>query len=184
MLNIEEEIKNQEEDNGDLDDDFHNDVADVADTETDEEVDEKHLILEEIKLLELPEADRQKQRVVSTEKMEYKIMRSQNNPSKNYEETEPIMDPMEVDYETETVKNVTTVVKTIENPIQENIDTKKKEGRLKLPRIRIQNARIKILSQVEPENSNDDIVFIIYLNETDSEEIESRARIEDFIFQT
>ena len=104
MLNIEEEIKNQEEDNGDLDDDFHNDVDDVADTETDEEVDEKHLILEEIKLLELPEADRQKQRVVSTEKMEYKIMRSQNNPSKNYEETEPIMDPMEVDYETETVK--------------------------------------------------------------------------------
>ena len=74
-------------------------------------------------------------------------------------------------------------MRIIENPLQENNDTKKKGERLKLPRIRIQNARIKILSQVEPESNNDDIVFIIYLNETDSQEIESNAQIEDFIFQ-
>ena len=203
MLNIEEEIKNQE-DNGDLDNDFHNDVDDVDDTdETDEEVDDK-----QIELSGLPEADRAKQRVVTTENMKNKNI-SDNNPpvpTKNDEETESVMDVgfeteteknftkvmkiLDVDYETETVKNVTKFMKIVDqktvesrNPIQEKKDSNKKGERLKLPRIRIQNARIKILSKVESETNNDDIVFIIYLNESDSREIESNAGLEDFIFQ-
>ena len=97
---------------------------------------------------------------------------------------------MDVDYETETVRNNTKAMKIVdqesagsENPLLENNDTKKKGERLKLPKIRIQNARIKILSKVESETNNDDIVFIIYLNESDSREIESNAGLEDFIFQ-
>ena len=68
------------------------------------------------------------------------------------------------------------------DPLVKVPGTKKKGERLKLPKIRIQNARIKILSQVESETNNDDIVFIIYLNETDSREIETNVDIEDFIF--
>ena len=192
MLNIQEEIKNPE-DNGDFDNDFHNDVDDVEDTlMTEKEVDDKHLILEPIALLGLPappEADRVKQGVVSTENMKNQST-SDKNHTKNYEEKESALDPiMDVDYETETVRNITKVMKIVdqepagsENPLLENNDTKKKGERLKLPKIRIQNARIKILSQVESETNNDDIVFIIYLNETDSREIETNVDIEDFIF--
>ena len=194
LLNIEEEIKNPE-DNGDFyKNDFHNDVDGVDDSVTDKEVDDKHLILEQIELLELPPppppADRLRQGAVATENMKNKSI-SEHNPTKNDEETASTMDPMDVDYETETVRNVTKVMKIVdqksvgtENPLQLNNDTKKKGERLKkLSRIRIQNARIKILSQVESESNKDDIVFIIYLNKTDSREIESNANIEDFIFQ-
>ena len=203
MLNIEEELKKQE-DNGDLDNDVHNDVDDVDDTVTDEEVDDKQMELSGL----LPEADRAKQRVVTTENMKNKNISDNNSaiPSQNDEETESVMDVdfetetvknvtkvmkiLDVDYETETVKNVTKLMKIVDqkkgesrNPIQEKKDSNKKGERLKLPRIRIQNARIKILSKVESETNNDDIVFIIYLNESDSREIESNAGLEDFIFK-
>ena len=67
-------------------------------------------------------------------------------------------------------------------PLQEENDTNIKGERMKLPRIKIQDARIKILSQVESETNNDDIVFIIYLSKSDSQEIESNTEIEDFMF--
>ena len=188
MLNIEEEVKNQEEDKGDLDNDYYNEVDDVVDIITVKEVGDKHLVQKQRELPEeLPEADRAKQQDFTTENMKNKnINISVNNPTRNNEETKSVLD---VDYEAETVKNVTKVMKIVDQktvdgkkPLQEENDTNIKGERMKLPRIKIQDARIKILSQVESETNNDDIVFIIYLSKSDSQEIESNTEIEDFMF--
>ena len=61
------------------------------------------------------------------------------------------------------------------------------EKRLRLPNIKIENARIQILAKPESGgNSKDDIVFIIYLNESDVEDEENknaREDIEDLVFK-
>ena len=56
-----------------------------------------------------------------------------------------------------------------------------------MPNIKIENARIQILAKPEAGgNSKDDIVFIIYLNESDVEDEENknaREEIEDLVFK-
>ena len=73
-------------------------------------------------------------------------------------------------------------------PLQTTKSRNRAEKGLRLPGIRIQNARIHILGQSDAvESSEDDIVFLIYLNETaltdDQTETDSGEQIEDLIFQ-
>ena len=163
-----------------------------------EEVDDELEIVEEVALLGLPEVRRTinrdpeelKLRKLGETKMMTHSMDSEEEVSRQM--TDSLSERISVEVgrqiETKLVKNLTEVGTNVDET--EDIRgsrRSKSEKRLRSPKIKIQNARIQILAKPETgENNKDDIVFIIYLNDTDLGDDENKNagdQIEDLVFK-